>query len=102
MTTARTIRNRAIGEMGSPSPHHSRVFRAGRRGSLDFFGARKVVLRGLRASRRALPYLVGESDDFENRDHLHWWSYGAFSSKGQLYGNQYLAGRRAPPLLHQQ
>jgi hypothetical protein len=59
------------------------------------------MLRWLRKPTRALPYLVGESDDFENRDHLHWWSYGAFSSKGQLYGNQYLAGRRAPPLLHQ-
>jgi hypothetical protein len=33
--------------------------------------------------------------------HLLWWSHGAFGSKGQLYGAQYLAGRRAPPLLRQ-
>jgi hypothetical protein len=96
------MRNRVIGDTASPPSHHSGVFRFGRRGSLDFFGIRKVRLRGLPKSTRALPYLVGESDDFEYRDHLHWWSYGAFSSKGQLYGNQYLAGRRAPPLLHQQ
>ena len=101
MTTARTIRNRVAGDMASPSSRLSDVFRLGRRGSLAFFGTRKVRLRGLPKSTRALPYLVGESDDFENRDHLHWWSYGAFSSKGQLHGNQYLAGRRAPPLLHQ-
>src|ERR671912_1218434 len=100
MTTAHTIRNRATGDMVSPSSRLSGVFRLRRRGSLDFFGARKVRFRGLPKSTRVLPYLVGESDDFKNRDHLHWWSYGAFSSKGQLYGNQYLAGRRAPPLLH--
>ena len=100
MTTARTIRNRATEDMVSPSSQLSGVFRLRRRGSLDFFGTRKVRLRGLPKSTRVLPYLVGESDDFENRDHLHWWSYGAFASKGQLEGNQYLAGRRAPPLLH--
>jgi hypothetical protein len=100
MTTARTIRNKATGDMVSRSSQHSGVFRLRRRGSLDFFGTRKVRLRGLPKSTRVLPYLVGESDDFENRDHLHWWSYGAFASKGQLEGNQYLAGRRAPPLLH--
>jgi hypothetical protein len=100
MTTARTIRNRATGDMVSPSSQLSGVFRLRRRGSLDFFGTRKVRLRGLPKSTRVLPYLVGESDDFEYRDHLHWWSYGAFASKGQLHGNQYLTGRRAPPLLH--
>jgi hypothetical protein len=102
MTTARTIRNRATGDIASPSSHLSGASRLRRRGSLDFFGIRKVTLRGLPRSTRVLPYLVGESDDFESRDRLHWWSYGAFSSKGQLYGNQYLAGRRAPPLLRQQ
>src|SRR5688500_31165 len=100
MTTARTIRSRATAEMVSPSSQLSRASRLRRRCSLGFFGSRKVRLRGLPKSSRVLPYLVGESDDFEKRDHLHWWSYGAFASKGQLHGNQYLAGRRAPPLLH--
>jgi len=59
------------------------------------------LLRGLSDSSRLIPYLIGESDDFESRNRLNWWSYGAFASKGQLEGNQYLAGRRAPPLLHQ-
>lgn len=30
---------------------------------------------------------------------LRWWSHGAFGNKGRLEGSQYLAGRRAPPLL---
>ena len=47
-----------------------------------------------------MPCLIGESDDFESENRLNWWSYGAFARKGQLEGNQYLAGRRAPPLLH--
>jgi hypothetical protein len=64
------------------------------------FGSRNVTLRGLPGPSRILPYLVGESDDFESRNRLNWWSYGAFASKGELHGNQYLAGRRAPPLLH--
>src|SRR3954469_16807378 len=100
MTTVCAIRNRATGGIVSPASHLCGVYRLGRRGFLDFLGARKATVRGVRTSTRALPYLVGESDDFENRDHLHWWSHGAFSSKGQLHGNQYLAGRRAPPLLH--
>src|ERR687890_416168 len=100
MTTARTIRNRATGDTVSQSSQLSGVIRLRRRGSLDLFGTRKLRLRGLSKSTRVLPYLIGESDDFENRDHLHWWSNGAFASKGQLEGNQYLAGRRAPPLLH--
>jgi hypothetical protein len=100
MTTALTIRNR-VGAMASPSSQLSGVFRSGRRGTRDIFGAPKATLRGLPKSKRALPYLVGESDDFETRNRLNWWSYGAIASKGQLHGNQYLAGRRAPPLLHQ-
>jgi hypothetical protein len=100
MTTVRTIRNTTTGDAVSPAAHRSGHCCAEHRGPLDFFGTRKAALRGLARPRRALPYLVGESDDFENRDHLHWWSHGAFSCKGQLYGNQYLAGRRAPPLLH--
>jgi hypothetical protein len=62
------------------------------------------MLRGLSESSRVLrwvlTYLVGESDDFESRNRLNWWSHGAFASKSQLHGNQYLVGRRAPPLLH--
>lgn len=30
---------------------------------------------------------------------LRWWSFGAFGNKGRQEGAQYLAGRRAPPLL---
>src|SRR5215210_468468 len=101
MTTACTIRNRMAGDTTSPSSHHSGVFRSRRRGHLELFDSRKVTLRGLPKSSRILPYLVGESDDFESRNRLNWWSYGAFASKGQLEGNQYLAGRRAPPYLHQ-
>ena len=100
MTTACTIRNKVTGDLGSPSSHISGVFRPERRGFLYIFGSRKVTLRGLPGSSRILPYLVGESDDFESRNRLNWWSYGAFASKGELHGNQYLAGRRAPPLLH--
>jgi hypothetical protein len=58
-----------------------------------------VKLRGLPEPSR-VPCLIAESDDFESRNRLNWWSYGAFARKGQLEGNQYLAGRRAPPLLH--
>ena len=100
MTTACTIRNRVTEDMASPTSRISGVFRPGSRGPLYIFGSRKVTLRGLPGSSRILPYLVGESDDFESRSRLNWWSYGAFASKGQLEGNQYLAGRRAPPLLH--
>ena len=32
---------------------------------------------------------------------LRWWSHGAFANKGRQEGSQYLAGRRAPPLLYQ-
>ena len=48
-----------------------------------------------------VPRLLNEWDDFRPwKTRLYWWSFGAFASKGQLEGNQYLAGRRAPPLLH--
>jgi hypothetical protein len=86
--------------MVSASSHLPGVSRCGRCGSPGFFGSRGVKLRWLCEPSRVLPYLVGESDDFESRNRLNWWSYGAFASKGQLHGNQYLAGRRAPPLLH--
>src|SRR5215211_135263 len=101
MTTARTIRNTGTGDTTLPSPCLLGVFRPKRRGHLKFSCSMKATLRGLAESSRLIPYLVGESDDFESRNRLNWWSYGAFASKGQLEGNQYLAGRRAPPLLHQ-
>ena len=33
------------------------------------------------------------------RGRMLWWSYGAFGNKGRLEGAQYLAGRRAPPVV---
>jgi hypothetical protein len=100
MTTVLAIRNRAAGDTISPASRLPGLYRLGYCGPVDFFGARRATLHGLPRPTRALPYLAAESDDFENRDHLHWWSHGAFTRNGQLYGNQYLAGRRAPPLLH--
>ena len=41
----------------------------------------------------ARPYRLGR------RRRMLWWSHGAFGNKGRLEGAQYLAGRRAPPLL---
>src|SRR5215208_6117985 len=35
----------------------------------------------------------------DRRGQMLWWSYGAFGNKGRLEGAQYLAGRRAPPVL---
>jgi hypothetical protein len=35
----------------------------------------------------------------DRRGGMLWWSYGAFGNKGRLEGAQYLAGRRAPPVL---
>lgn len=65
-------------------------------------------LRGRGSTPRAfaefswiVPRLLGHWDDlrpWETR--LYWWSFGAFAEKAELFGNQYLAGRRAPPLLH--
>src|SRR5215210_3162654 len=100
MATARTIRNRETEGTASPSSRLSGALRPGRCGPLNLFGSRRITLRGLPEASRILPYLIGESDDFESRNRLNWWSYGAFASNGQLEGNQYLAGRRAPPLLH--
>lgn len=101
MTTALTIRNTNTGGAALPSSAISGAFYRQHRGLLNFFGSRKVTLRGLPESSPLIPHLIGESDDFESRNRLNWWSYGAFARKGQLEGNQYLAGRRAPPLLHQ-
>ena len=35
----------------------------------------------------------------DRRGRMLWWSHGAFGNKGRLFGAQYLAGRRAPPVL---
>ena len=100
MTTSITIRNTRVGDIAPPSAVLSRVFRRRRGGYLDILGGRKIVLRGLSGPSQLAPYLVGASDNFESRNRLNWWSYGAFASKGQMWGNQYRAGRRGPPLLH--
>src|SRR5215212_9121544 len=39
------------------------------------------------------------SHPLDRRGRMLWWSYGAFGHKGRLEGAQYLAGRRAPPVL---
>ncbi|HET7480318.1 MAG TPA: hypothetical protein VFJ72_12455 [Rubrobacteraceae bacterium] len=64
-----------------------------------------IFLCWLRLSLRFMRYLSGDPSALERflqkrRGHLRWWSYGAFGSKGRQEGGQYLAGRRAPPLLH--
>ncbi len=52
----------------------------------------------LRLPYRAASLLEISSSD--NWRRLRWWSTGAFANKGRMEGGQYLAGRRAPPLLH--
>src|SRR5215210_7999193 len=99
MTTTSTIRNKRTRIVVLSAPGIWGVFCHRRRGFLDPSARRRVKLRGLPEPSR-VPCLIGESDDFESRNRLNWWSYGAFARKGQLEGNQYLAGRRAPPLLH--
>jgi hypothetical protein len=89
----------AVG-VSTPPPGHSVALCLRRGGFLGAFGGKKMKLRGIPVPSRLVPCLIGESDDFESRNRLNWWSYGAFARKGQLEGNQYLAGRRAPPLLH--
>ena len=56
-------------------------------------------LRKLRRFSRVLSCPLDEAPDREPWKRLRWWSHGAFGSKGRLEGAQYLAGRRAPPLL---
>lgn len=100
MVTSCTIRNTRTEDVALLSLGLSSGFRRWRRHPLNYFGSQKARLRNHLESSPLAPYLIGESDDFESRNRLNWWSYGAFASKGQLEGNQYLAGRRAPPLLH--
>jgi hypothetical protein len=42
---------------------------------------------------------LDEAADRDPWKRLRWWAHGAFGNKGRLEGGQYLAGRRAPPLL---
>jgi hypothetical protein len=100
MTTLSAVRNMRAGDAALPPLGLSSVVHRQRCSSLNFFGSRKVTFRGLSGSLRLIHYLIGESDDFESRNRLNWWSYGAFARQGQLEGNQYLSGRRAPPFLH--
>jgi hypothetical protein len=71
------------------------------------FGRQVSIISRLLRSARLLPCQVGKSSALarfilERWDHMRWWAYGAFGSKGRLEGGQYRAGRRAPPLLHRQ
>src|SRR5919205_687566 len=50
-----------------------------------------------------LPYRAASLLEISSLDawrRLRWWSTGAFANNGRMEGGQYLAGRRAPPLLH--
>ena len=71
------------------------------------YGGQVSIIYRLPRSVRLLPRLVGKSSALarfilELWGRMHWWAYGAFGNKGQLEGGQYLAGRRAPPLLPRQ
>ena len=100
MTTVSAIRNTRARDLVLPSSGLSGASRRQRYGFLNSSGSRKASLRGLDRSSPPIPSLIGESDDFRPwGTRLYWWSSGAFASKGLLEGNQYLAGRRAPPLL---
>lgn len=107
----------SVGKMFCYTQHISSVvcgskgsFRAGSHGwlrsSTVVAGRRLAIfLCWLRLSLRFMPYLAGDPTALERflqkrQGHLRWWSYGAFGSKGRQEGGQYLAGRRAPPLLH--
>jgi len=94
------MRNVGTAGLAPPPSGLSGAFCLRRRGLFGAFAGRRVKLRGIPEPSRRVPCLIGESDDFESENRLNWWSYGAFARKGQLEGNQYLAGRRAPPLLH--
>ena len=64
------------------------------------------LLRWAKVFRRELVRLLlllvcwaARSHPLDRRGRMLWWSYGAFGNKGRLEGAQYLAGRRAPPVL---
>ena len=59
----------------------------------------KVFRRELVRLLLLLVCWAARSDPLDRRGRMLWWSYGAFGNKGRLQGAQYLAGRRAPPVL---
>ena len=72
----------------------------GRRGvATDLWRGWAVDLRKHPRFSRLLSCPLDEAADREPWKRLRWWAHGAFGNKGRLEGGQYLAGRRAPPLL---
>ena len=59
----------------------------------------KVFRRELVRFLLLLLYWAARPYRLVRRGRMLWWSYGAFGNKGRLEGAQYLAGRRAPPLM---
>jgi hypothetical protein len=81
------------------------VFRTCAERTLFHYEGQAPIIYRLPRSAQLLPRLVGKFSalarfilEFWGR--MRWWAYGAFGNKGRLEGGQYLAGRRAPPLLH--
>jgi hypothetical protein len=70
-----------------------------RGGATVLWGGWTIDLRKLPRFSRVLSCPLDEASDREPWKRMRWWSHGAFGSKGRLEGAQYLAGRRAPPLL---
>lgn len=71
------------------------------------YGGQVTVLHRLPRSVRVLPHLVGRPSALacfilEFWGHMRWWADGALGNRGRMEGGQYLAGRRAPPLLHRE
>ena len=59
----------------------------------------KVFRRELVRLLLVLLCWAAKSHPLNRQGAMLWWSYGAFGNKGRLEGAQYLAGRRAPPVL---
>jgi hypothetical protein len=59
----------------------------------------KVFRRELVRLLLLLVCWTARAHPLDRRGRMLWWSYGAFGNKGRLEGAQYLAGRRAPPVL---
>jgi hypothetical protein len=59
----------------------------------------KVFRRELVRLLLLLVCWAARSHPLDRRGRMLWWSYGAFGNRGRLEGAQYLAGRRAPPVL---
>ena len=59
----------------------------------------KVCRRDLVRLLLLLVCWASGSHSLDRRGGMLWWSYGAFGNKGRLEGAQYLAVRRAPPVL---